>query len=47
MIGLPIAVALGALVGRSEYRLEVLRDVTPGPWSRAAGISTKSAYVST
>lgn len=23
MIGLPIAVALGALVGRSEYRLEV------------------------
>ncbi len=29
MIGLPIAVALGALVGRSEYRLEVLRDTTP------------------
>ncbi len=29
MIGLPIAVALGAIVGRSEYRLEVLRDVTP------------------
>ena len=29
MIGLPIAVALGALVGRSEYQLEVLRDVTP------------------
>ena len=29
MVGLPIAVALGALVGRSEYRLEVLRDVTP------------------
>ena len=28
MIGLPIAVALGALVGRSEYGLEVLRDVT-------------------
>ena len=28
MIGLPIAVALGALIGRSEYRLEVLRDVT-------------------
>lgn len=26
MIGLPIAVALGALVGRSEYQLEVLRD---------------------
>lgn len=29
MIGLPIAVALGASVGRSEYGLEVLRDVTP------------------
>lgn len=29
MIGLPIAVALGALVGRSEYQLEVLRDTTP------------------
>ena len=26
MIGLPIAVALGALIGRSEYQLEVLRD---------------------
>ncbi|MDE5790425.1 MAG: L-serine ammonia-lyase, iron-sulfur-dependent, subunit alpha [Muribaculaceae bacterium] len=29
MIGLPIAVALGALIGKSEYGLEVLRDVTP------------------
>ena len=29
MIGLPIAVALGALIGKSEYSLEVLRDVTP------------------
>lgn len=28
MIGLPIAVALGALIGRSEYGLEVLKDVT-------------------
>lgn len=28
MVGLPIAVALGALVGKSEYGLEVLRDVT-------------------
>jgi len=26
MIGLPIAIALGALVGKSEYQLEVLRD---------------------
>ena len=29
MTGLPIAIALGALVGRSAYGLEVLRDVTP------------------
>ncbi len=29
MVGLPIAIALGVLIGRSEYQLEVLRDVTP------------------
>ena len=29
MIGLPIAIALGAIVGKSEYQLEVLKDVTP------------------
>ena len=29
MTGLPIAIALGASVGKSEYGLEVLRDVTP------------------
>ncbi|EJW99142.1 inner membrane protein, partial [gut metagenome] len=29
MVGLPIAIALGALVGRSEYGLEVLRDSNP------------------
>ena len=29
MTGLPIAVALGATVGKSEYMLEVLRDATP------------------
>ncbi len=29
MIGLPIAVALGALIGKSEYQLEVLKDLTP------------------
>lgn len=37
MIGLPIAVALGALVGRSEYALEVLRDVTPESVERGKG----------
>ena len=28
MIGLPIAIALGALVGKSEYQLEVIKDLT-------------------
>lgn len=28
MVGLPIAVALGALIGKSEYQLEVLKDLT-------------------
>ena len=27
MIGLPISIALGALIGKSEYDLEVLKDV--------------------
>ncbi len=29
MVGLPIAIALGALIGKSEYKLEVLKDLTP------------------
>ena len=29
MIGLPIAIALGALIGKGEYQLEVLKDLTP------------------
>lgn len=29
MVGLPIAVAMGALVGKSAYGLEVLRDISP------------------
>lgn len=29
MVGLPIAIALGALVGKSEYGLQVLKDLTP------------------
>ena len=29
MIGLPIAVALGALIGKSAYQLDVLKDCTP------------------
>ena len=29
MIGLPIAIALGALIGKSEYGLEVIKECTP------------------
>lgn len=29
MFGLPIAIALGALIGKSEYCLEVLKDISP------------------
>ena len=29
MVGLPIAIALGMIVGKSAYKLEVLKDVTP------------------
>ena len=29
MVGLPIAIALGALIGKSAYQLEVLKDCTP------------------
>ena len=29
MVGLPIAIALGVLIGKADYGLEVLRDSTP------------------
>ena len=35
MTGLPIAVALGALIGKSAYGLEVLRDVNPAAVAEA------------
>lgn len=35
MVGLPIAIALGALIGRPAYGLEVLRDLTPEGLARA------------
>ena len=34
MVGLPIAIALGAIVGKSAYGLEVLRDATPADVER-------------
>ena len=43
MIGLPIAVALGATVGRSAYGLEVLRDVTDGAVAEAKQLIEQKA----
>ena len=40
MIGLPIAIALGALIGKSAYQLEVLKDLTPD------ALAEGKAYVS-
>ncbi len=34
MSGLPIAIALGALIGKASYQLEVLKDVTPSDVER-------------
>lgn len=47
MIGLPIAVALGALIGKSEYQLEVLKDATPAAVKEGRGyISEKRICIS-
>lgn len=47
MIGLPIAVALGALIGRSEYELEVLKDCTPAAVEQGKGfIDEKRVHIS-
>ena len=42
MTGLPIAVALGAVAGRSEYGLEVLRDVDSAAVERAKALLNRS-----
>ena len=39
MVGLPIAIALGALIGKSEYSLEVLRD------SNREAVEAGKAYI--
>ncbi len=41
MIGLPIAIALGMVVGKSEYGLEVLKDLDPGSLEEAKWIVNK------
>lgn len=38
MIGLPIAISLGALIGKSEYKLEVLKDCNPDAVERGKKI---------
>lgn len=43
MIGLPIAVALGATIGKSAYDLEVLKDVTPEAVEYAKKIIDRNA----
>lgn len=40
MVGLPIAIALGALIGRSEYGLQVLKDCT------SKAVEEGKAYIS-
>ena len=39
MVGLPVAIALGAMAGHSDYQLEVLRDITP------EDVETAKAYI--
>lgn len=43
MVGLPIAIALGALAGKSKYQLEVLRDVTPEDVRRGQAFIAKGS----
>ena len=43
MIGLPIAIALGAIVGKSEYQLEVLKDLTPESVEEGKGMIDSQA----
>lgn len=42
MIGLPIAIALGIVVGKSEYGLEVLKDVDPASLDEAKLLVSKN-----
>lgn len=45
MIGLPIAIALGALIGKSEYQLEVLKDSTPDVVEEGKRFIEESAFI--
>lgn len=43
MVGLPIAIALGALIGKSAYGLEVLKDLTPEAVERGKSLIERKA----
>lgn len=45
MIGLPIAIALGALIGKSEYQLEVIKDLTPESLEEAKAYTRDSRHI--
>lgn len=45
MIGLPIAIALGAIVGKSEYELEVLKDLTPDTLEEGRAYIADSSHI--
>jgi len=45
MIGLPIAIALGVVIGKSEYGLEVLKDLTPEKLAEAKQIVDDKKYL--
>ena len=46
MIGLPIAIALGSLIGKSEYGLEVLKEVSPEAVERGKLLSSRFQSIS-
>ena len=47
MIGLPIAIALGAIAGKSDYQLEVLKDIDAAAVQRGRDyIAEKRIYIS-
>lgn len=45
MVGLSIAVALGALIGKSDYQLEVLRDCTPEAVGQGKQFIAEKLYI--
>ncbi len=44
MIGLPIAIALGMVIGKSEYELEVLKDLNPEALNEAKQIVDEKRF---